>query len=64
MVSRQLAMFGGHLSSVSGDIKYLISYMTSQNHEIEGSNNIMSRSSRYVTILPSLVAIGIVEVEI
>ena len=59
------SMFGGHLSSTSGDIKYLICHVTSQNHVFEGSCNFLSGSfSWYVTTLPSLVAIGIVVVEI
>ena len=52
-------------SIASRDIKYLICHMTSQNHVILGSSNFMSgRSSLHVTTLPSLVAIGIVVVEI
>ena len=49
----------------SGDIKYLICHVTSQNHLTEVSSNFMSgRSSWCVNILPSLVAIGTVVVEI
>ena len=54
---------GGHWSHASGDRKYLICHVTSQNREIEGSGNFLS-SSWYATTLPSLVAIGIVVVEI
>ena len=62
--SHHLAMFGGHWSSASGDIKYLICHVTSQNHVIERSSNFMSESSSWhVTTLPSLVPIGIVAVE-
>ena len=51
-VSHRLAMFGGHSSSVSGDIMYLICHLTSQNHKIDGSSNFMSWSSSwYVTTL-------------
>ena len=41
---------GGHRSSRSEDIKYLICHVTLQNHVIEGSCNLMS-SSLYVTTL-------------
>ena len=34
-VSYQLALFGGHCSNVSGDIRYLIYHLTSQDHLIE-----------------------------
>ena len=65
-MSHQLAMFGDHWSSASGDIKYLIRQVTSQKHEIEGSSNFMSSSSSWyvTTTLQSLVTIGIIEVEI
>ena len=44
---------------------YVTLHATSQNHMIEGSNKFMSGSSSwYVTTLPSLIAIGIVLVEI
>ena len=36
-VSFHLAMFGGHCSSASGNIKYFICHVTSQNDVIEGS---------------------------
>ena len=64
-VIHHFPMFDGHWSIASRDIKYLICHMTSQNHVILGSSNFMSgRFSLHVTILPSLVAIGIVLVEI
>ena len=41
------------MSSVAGDIKYLICHMTSQNNMIEGSSNFMSGSfSWFVTTSP------------
>ena len=53
-------MFGGQWSSASGDIKYLICHVISQNHVIEGLSNFLSWSSSwYVTTLPCLVAIGV-----
>ena len=58
-------MFGGDWSSASADTKYLICKVISQNHVNEVSSNFMSGSSSwYVTILPSLMSIGIVLVEI
>ena len=43
----------------------LVSHVISQDHVIKVKNYIMVRNrSRYVTILPSLVATGIVAVEI
>ena len=35
-VIHNLAMFGGHWTSASGDIKYLKCRVTSENHVIEG----------------------------
>ena len=65
MVSHHLAMFGDHWSSASGNIKYLIFHVTSQNHLIEGSCKFMNETSLlYVTTMPSLVTIGIVVIEI
>ena len=64
MEIHNLAIVGGHWSSPSGDIKYLICHVTPQKHVTEGSNNSMSGSSSwYVNNLPILVAIGIVVVE-
>ena len=48
MVSQPLAMFGGHWSSATGDIKYLMCHVISQNLVIEGSGNFMSWSSIWV----------------
>ena len=63
--SHHLAMFGGHWSSACGDIMYLTCHMTLQYHVIEGSSNFMSRSSSWdIATLSSLLAIGIVIVEI
>ena len=45
MVSHHLIMFGGHWSNASGNMKYLICHMTSQNHVIEGERKFMSGSS-------------------
>ena len=65
MVSYHLAMFGGHLSSAMGDMKYLLSHVTSQNHANKESDKFMcGSSSLHVTTLPSLVAVGIVVVEL
>ena len=63
MVSCHLAMFGGHWSSASGNIKHLNCYMTSQNYVAEESCNFMSESFLLcVTTLSSLVVIDIVVV--
>ena len=65
MVSHHLAMFGGHWSSASGDVKYLTCHVTLKNYVIEGSVNFVSGSSSwYITTLPSLVATGIIAVQI
>ena len=65
MVSHHLAMFGDHWSNVSGNIKYLIFHVTSQNHLTEGSCKFMDKTFLlYVTIMSSLVAIDIVVIEI
>ena len=64
-MSHHLAMFGGHWSSASEDIKFLICNMTLQDHMIQGSSNFMSVSSSwYIITLPDLMAIGIVVVDI
>ena len=64
MVSHLLAMFGDHWSSASGNIKYLVFHATSQNHLIEGSCKFMIETSfLYVTVMSSLMAIGIVVTE-
>ena len=55
-------MFDGQWSSADGDIKNLTFYVTLQNHVIEASSNFMNgSSSRYITTISNLVAIGIVE---
>ena len=65
MVSHHLIMFGGHWSNASGNMKYLICHMTSQNRVIEGERKFMSGSSLwYITTLSSLVALGIAVVQI
>ena len=45
MVSYHLAMFGGHWSSASGDLKYLTYHVTLQIRVIKGSSNVMIGSS-------------------
>ena len=63
--SLHLLVFGGHWFSANGDIKYLICHMTFENHVTERSYTFLSGcSSLPATILPTLVAIGIVVVEI
>ena len=64
-MSHQLALFGGHWSSVSEDINHLIYHVISQNHETDGSSDVLSGSfSWHAITLPSLWGIGIVLVEI
>ena len=61
----EATLLGGHWSSASADIKYLIFHVTPQNHVIKGSCNFMSwSSSLHATTLPSLVVIVLVAVEI
>ena len=58
-------MFGSHWSNASGDKKYLICHVTSQNYVIEGSCNFMSGSSLlHANTLPSLLTLGLVTVKI
>ena len=58
--NHHLAIFGGHWSDASGDVKCLIFHVTSESHVTEGSSNFMNWSfSWYVTTLSSLVAICI-----
>ena len=64
MMSHNIAIIDGNMFSSSGDMKFLISHVTSQNHVIEGSSKFPGSSSWYVTILPSQVVIGVVIVEI
>ena len=64
-MGHQLALFGGHWSSVGEDINYLICHVISQNQEIEESSDVLSDSfSWYAITLPSLGGIGIVVVDI
>ena len=59
--SRHLAISGGHCFRASGDTKYSIFYVASQNLVIERSYKFMSgRSSLHATTLSMLVALGIV----
>ena len=58
------AMFGVHGHSYSGDIAYLVCRVILLGHVIKESVDSIGRSpSRYITILPSLVAIGTVVAE-
>ena len=60
-----LGMFSDDWSIASGYIKYLICHVTSLNCMMKVSSNFMSGSSSwYTSTLPSLIAIGIVLVEI
>ena len=45
MVSHNIAMFQGNMFSSSGDMKLLISHVTSQNHVTERSSKFMGGSS-------------------
>ena len=64
-MNHYLAILGCHWPNASRDIIYLICHVTSENHVIKGSNNVMSGNFSWcVTILSSLVVIGIVLVEI
>ena len=64
-VSYHPAKFGDYRQSGSGDIMILACHVTMQDQVIRGLYDLMVRSpSRYVIILPSWVAIGIVMVEI
>ena len=65
MASHQLAKFGDHRHCDSGDIMILVCHMILQDHVIKWSFEFTGRiPSRYVTILPSLVAMGTVLVKI
>ena len=65
MASHYLAIFGVLWSNASGDMTYLICHATTIEHMIEGTYGVMGWStSLYVTTLTSLLAIGIVGVEI
>ena len=52
MVNHHFTVFGDHLSGTSGDIKYSIYHVLSQNQVIEGPCNFTAKSSSlYVTTL-------------
>ena len=56
---------GGNWAGASGDIKYLICHMTSQNHVIEGSINFISGNYSWCVItLPGAMAESVAVVEI
>ena len=58
-VSYHPAKFGGHRHSGSRDIIVFVCHVTLQDDVIKALNDFMVRSpSRYVTILPNLVAIS------
>ena len=64
-VAAHPAKFGGHSHSGSGVIMNLVCHLILQDNMIKGACDCMGgRFSWYVTTLPSLVAIGIVVVEI
>ena len=63
-LSHQPTKFGGHRHCSSGDIMVFVYHVTLKDHVIKALNEFMvSSPSRYVTILPSLVAIGTVMVD-
>ena len=63
-LSHHPTKFGGHRHCSSGDIMVFGYHVTLKDHVIKALNEFMlSRPSRYVTILPSLVAIGTVMVD-
>ena len=65
MISHTPAKFGGHRHCGSGDIKFLVCHVISQDHVTKGQSSIMGRiCSSLVTILPSLVARATVVVEL
>ena len=65
MVSFHLAIIDCHWPSGSGHIEHLIWHVTSMSHIIKGSRNFTTCDSLwYVITLPSLVARGIVVVQI
>ena len=64
-MSYHTAKSGGHSHSGSGVIKNLVCHVILQDHVVKGSCDFIGGSpSWYVTTLQSLVAIGIVVVEI
>ena len=56
--------FGDHKHCGSGDIMVLVSRVSLQEHMTKGLSNMGRGPSRLVTILPSLVVIGILILEI
>ena len=61
MINHQLVKFGDHRHCGSGDVMILGRQVILQDHVIKESCDFMGRiSSRYVTMLPRLVAIGTV----
>ena len=65
MVSHQPANFDDNRHCGSGDVIVLDCHMILRDHMTKGlSNCIGGSNSRYVTILPTLVAIGTVLMEI
>ena len=59
-VSYHLSMIGVHKTSASRDITYLICHVSSQDHMIEGSFDVMGASSSLCfTTLAGLVAVGL-----
>ena len=65
MVSYHSTKFGGTRPCSVGDITSLICHVTSQNHVIKGSCDLMcGDSSFYITFLPSLAVISLLVVEI
>ena len=64
-ISHQSTMFGGYRSCGRGNIKFSISHVTSCDHVIRESSEIMGEfPSPWVTILASVVVIGLAEEEI
>ena len=49
MINYHLAMFDVHCSIASRDITYLICYMTSQEHIMEGSYDIRVGAPHYIS---------------
>ena len=65
MISHHPAKFGGHRLCRRGDNLFFICHLTSWDHMVGGSCDIMGKFALLqVTILPSLVVTGIVEEEI
>ena len=65
MLYHHLARFDSHRCCSSRDIMFLVCHMIKQDHITKESGDYNDRRpSRQVTILPGLVAIGIVTLEI